>query len=826
MIFEKDIYPAFTVGDGEQIVKAMDSLIGIAMQSSLEADTLFRSLNWSWPMLTARARATSTEGITIIEKFTSLVTVLLTTCSPSLIPAIANCKSVLRSIIRGISSIDPEIAVTYLNAVQDHVLPQKAARGFFLDKAAVEQLISLSDQTTDTELSVLTDKLLERVMKSKRLFTGEMVIEFLVKLIKSKNCSSDSASLASRVLVAHKSRAMYDSLMEKLTFIQIQSESSILRKLTIFNFFIQVVDCDSPGTLLPASVSKSELTSNIINYKQSKLVALFSLRLLRKCLRRFPAGFEASAGSPLVRDKLTEINSLIPVMKQIIEQPANPGLVLILQEIVAVILAFKRAFPGSFTECKFDWAKLLSGETPETDPLFLAILVRFVYSLVKDSVPVTPAVSSILVKVVSMDSKLGVQCIRDWFTEGTGRGFVAGQDEANAFVDVLQKHQGSVSMPAVLECVLAHIVSRPDAVKASIGPDESALGAILRSDEIKTVVSDFDLSFKVASRIAKTRKRSLVQVSNDALPDAKHQKTEVHSKPLNESTGWKLPRVSLKNRWKCPPLPAPVADPYDLVLSHWATMVFANELEAVDEPMVNLIELVGSNRLYAAVLSLSSPNECVRSSGFEVLSVVLRALAISLEAKGVESNKFAFREAPQIAMILTWLRNGIPADESGIPAPLPLITTAFIVEAMKIVFDPKSPLYPLVYKHVLSRPAINAMSDIQMWEKLFFSTDGEYFALCRLWMMEVIRIGAMDKESIDLFTRRGVIEAVIEATSNLNGSADEFAAGIEVIRQILNTLTGAGAAKEENAVLSLMRKYSLCQWTQFVSHSKFLKGDE
>jgi hypothetical protein len=275
-------------------------------------------------------------------------------------------------------------------------------------------------------------------------------------------------------------------------------------------------------------------------------------------------------------------------------------------------------------------------------------------------------------------------------------------------------------------------------------------------------------------------------------------------------------------------IPQQVVDPlYDLVLAEQSTVEFAKTSNASspdDSFSVNLIEIVSSNTLYSAILSLSSTHESVRSSALQVLAVVLRALAISIEAKGVDTYRYPFREAPQVAMVLTWLRNGIdpPPEASNIPIALPLISTVFVVEAIKVIFQPKHALYPLVVKHVLARPAINPVTDIQMWSSLFFTTDAANFGLFRHWMLEILKIGAREKLSVDLMTRRGAVEAVLDAAVHLNGNSDEFAACLEIISQALKTLSDSDSNDE---ALKFVRKYSLCQWIGFVSTTKWIKFD-
>lgn len=770
LVFEKDVYPAFTAGDISKIHSALELVINQVNQSTVDADSVFRLMNWSWPALSSKARVTSPDGVKVVELFTTLVTALLSNCSSALVPAIASCKLVLRSVVRGINAISPEIAVAYLDAVEAYVLPQKAARGFFLDKAAVDNLIGLTSD--DAELQDRCTDLIEKILKAKRLFQTDQTAEYLTRIVKTRGCDAEAASLCARVISAHNSRQLYDSLMESMTFAQIGGDQSILSKLTVLNFFIQLINASCPGDRLPASIGKSDLTAPILNFKQNRLVALFTLRLVRSILARFPAGFE-SQSSVSVRDKLVELSSLIPVLKHFVEAKEEPSQVLFVCELTRVVLEYKRAFPGSFVECKFDWLKLLdSTHSAHVEK----IVIRFVFDLFSQSVPITQNVARMFAKLFTLKhhATTVTGCVVEYFSNGSGRLFADANFESLSFPEL------ETSVTGILRTAMTD-------------PHKLTANSVTAGKKRKTVEPE--------EKPEKKRKNSVVKSASAAVP-----------------------RLALKNRWKCPPLPEDIeVDPFDLPTAGWVTMVFANALESSEAPAVNVIDLIGSNKLYCAIVSLSSADECVRASAFEVLAIALRALAMCIQSKGFESSRFAFREAPQVAMVLTWLRNGIPAptEEQSLPAPIPLITSVFAVEAIRILFDPKHDLYSSVYKFVLARPGANIASDVQMWTELFFATDAVVLPAARAWMLDIVRTAASDRTSLDVMIRRGVVEAVIEATVNLNGTANEFQTGVEIVATMLKTVKD-----DEAGGAAFVRRYALCQWIQFVSNSKFVKFDD
>ena len=789
IVFEQDIYPAFTVGDAPKIVSALSSLNDLASKSAVEADFVFRSMNWAWPALTSKARANSVEGVQVVESFTSLLTTLLVSCSDSLIPSLAQCKLVIRAITRGMGSINPSVAVSYIRSIEERVLGQKGVRGFFLDKAAVEQLIALSsDSADDAELGAETDKFLEKVFKTRRLFSTDVLVDFLVKFIKARSCSASAGQLLDRVLSYHKSATLYDLLMDKLTFIQLNGEKSTVRKLRLLNFLIHIIGSNSPGSRLPACITKSELTANILNYKQNRMVGIFTLRLFRVILCRFPDNFASrtSASDCVVKDRFVDLNSLIPLLKQNLK----PEEILFLMELCGVVSEYNRTFRGSFADCKFDWLKLVD-ENNVDDIRVSRILIRFVFGLYKDVVPVTHQIGKMWSKFFSICEETSLHCLSDWLPN-----LGIPQEEAHALVGIAKKNSCGLSIANQLVEIL---VLRP----------KNLLNANKSSRLVDHLhVEGIDVGKKIQKKLL-SKKRKIDDV-------------EIFSEKEEEEEKISLPKEILKaQRHKTPPLPVPtVSDPYDLVLSQWSTVLYANHLNASSSVSVDLNELLGSNKLYSALLSLSCENECVRTCAFEVLAFSLRALAMSIEAKGVDTYRFAFREAPQVAMILTWLRNGIspPEYDDSTPPSLPLISTVFVVEAIKILFQPKHSLYPLLVKHVLGKPAINAISDVQMWTNLFYCTDAANFSLFRNWMLDIVKIAAQDKSSIELMIRRGVVEAVLQSAVHLNGNPDEFLTCIEIIVQILRNLS-----LEES--LSFVRKFGLCQWICFVSSTKWIKFD-
>jgi hypothetical protein len=140
------------------------------------------------------------------------------------------------------------------------------------------------------------------------------------------------------------------------------------------------------------------------------------------------------------------------------------------------------------------------------------------------------------------------------------------------------------------------------------------------------------------------------------------------------------------------------------------------------------------------------------------------------------------------------------------------VESEFVVEAIKILFDAKSPLYPLVYKYILSRFAMKVRNDVPMWNECFFSEDAANIRTYRLWLLEILSRSASDKDSVELMLRRGVITNLLDGSISLNSYADE-------LDHVLSIITVC--CSEE-----VVRRYGLAQWINAVTHSRHVKFQE
>ena len=745
---ERDIYPVFSSGDPDKIVEALEKVRVSVEVSTLDADSIFRSFNWSWPLLTAKARSGSSQGIAIIEGFASLLTSLLTGCSPVILGSISGCKNVIRIVMRDLGSIDPKVSRKYLDAVFDRILKAKdvrSIRGFFLEKSAIEHMILLPEAS----------RLVESALVHRKLFTVDYIVDFLVKFVKARNASAECSLFVVRVLEAHQSAAMYDMFMGKLGFLSL-SNASLVQKLSVIHFFSVLVKSKCPGNSIFPAFTKSEITQHIIGGSSNRLVILLTLRLYANVLERL------NIGSPLLH-QMVEINSLLPLLKSVGEN--SPQNTLLLMELSRVILAYKRVFPGSFLECKFNWSKLVSEDNPP------CLILRLVFLIYCDSVPVTNHLVNILDKLVSLDSPFSRNLINTFFIKHYQ---LVGEPEI-----FLKQFWKNPDRQTLLKHALTVLVDRPSTIKQA---PHNVLLSILNQ------TGNEEFAKKVEG---KTNKRKRQTDSCEALE--KEESTQVSAELPNEPAA-KLPRIARKNRFLFPPCPFANIDPFDPVMAAWATICLANEWEQQDPVQVDVVELVGKkiNTLFASIMSLSHPDSIVWQSAFEVLAIALRAFAMCIQIPG----RFPFREAPQVAMVLTWLRNSIVSDEG----PILRISSVFAVEVLKIIFSPQHALYPHVYKLVLSRAALRVD-----WAHFFFGTDAALVGETRRWIQFVIQQGGTDEP--------GCLQAVMESSIHLNGTREDFDSALGIVKHALI----------DNP--TWVRKFGVIHWLSTVSSSKFLRED-
>jgi len=145
-----------------------------------------------------------------------------------------------------------------------------------------------------------------------------------------------------------------------------------------------------------------------------------------------------------------------------------------------------------------------------------------------------------------------------------------------------------------------------------------------------------------------------------------------------------------------------------------------------------------------------------REWAYRGLSVVESALQQGLQKD--DQHRMAFREVPQITLMLESLRNAIPAPTSGYPMLPPLIC-AFMATATGIMLRPDHSLYLDVGRFFLARPFLD-LEDVPMFCRRFYSERSED----RTWIIKVLRRGG---PNWSLFARRHVVQSVLSFAGSI-----------------------------------------------------------
>eukprot|EP00397_Hematodinium_sp_SG-2012_P001317 GEMP01001318.1.p1 GENE.GEMP01001318.1~~GEMP01001318.1.p1 ORF type:complete len:1664 (+),score=313.68 GEMP01001318.1:503-5494(+) len=143
-------------------------------------------------------------------------------------------------------------------------------------------------------------------------------------------------------------------------------------------------------------------------------------------------------------------------------------------------------------------------------------------------------------------------------------------------------------------------------------------------------------------------------------------------------------------------------------------------------------------------------------------------------------NRMAFREVPQITLLLESLRNAIPAPESGYPRLAPLIC-AFMASAVGIMLRPEHSLYLDVGRFFITRPHID-VEDVPMFYQLFYSERSED----RKWIIKVLRRGG---PNWSIFARRHMVQSIL---SFAGSTLCDFGTWADCLRFLGTLRPGAG----------------------------------
>ncbi|KAG8724075.1 hypothetical protein FRC11_002213, partial [Ceratobasidium sp. 423] len=236
-------------------------------------------------------------------------------------------------------------------------------------------------------------------------------------------------------------------------------------------------------------------------------------------------------------------------------------------------------------------------------------------------------------------------------------------------------------------------------------------------------------------------------------------------------------------------------------------------LMASDEPVTSMqwVDLCRTNVLSLAVSSLSSKRPAMRQLGYAALVTAYTRLPVRTVTKAPDSlaglilrQDVDFQERNQLIYTLDLLRNLIPQTDSTpshlIPR-LPTYTTLLLSHALRDIFSPATPLYPLISRFLLQRPEFDP-KDVPLLYTLLYSSSGEWRRE-RGWILRFLADGMRSTEDWRVLKRRH--------TWDLLASLFQSSAGDRMLRlSVLEVLINASANK--HAATSLVLSSSIISW--------------
>ncbi|KDN46833.1 hypothetical protein RSAG8_03910, partial [Rhizoctonia solani AG-8 WAC10335] len=165
-----------------------------------------------------------------------------------------------------------------------------------------------------------------------------------------------------------------------------------------------------------------------------------------------------------------------------------------------------------------------------------------------------------------------------------------------------------------------------------------------------------------------------------------------------------------------------------------------------DEPVTSMqwIDLCHTNVFSLAVSSLSSKRPAMRQLGYAALVTAYTRLP-----------DVDFQERNQLIYTLDLLRNLIPQPDSTPSHPIPRLptyTTLLLSHALRDIFSPATPLYPLVSRFLLQRPEFDP-KDVPLLYTLLYSSSGEWRRE-RGWVLRFLADGMRSTEDWRVLKRR------------------------------------------------------------------------
>ncbi|KAH7334663.1 ribosome 60S biogenesis N-terminal-domain-containing protein [Rhizoctonia solani] len=218
-------------------------------------------------------------------------------------------------------------------------------------------------------------------------------------------------------------------------------------------------------------------------------------------------------------------------------------------------------------------------------------------------------------------------------------------------------------------------------------------------------------------------------------------------------------------------------------------------LMASDEPVTSMqwVDLCRTNILSLAVSSLSSKRPAMRQLGYAALVTAYTRLP-----------DVDFQERDQLIYTLDLLRNLIPQPDS-MPSHLipriPTYTSLLLSHAIRDIFSPATPLYPLISRFLLQRPELDP-KDVPLLYTLLYSSSVEWRRE-RGWMLRFLADGMRSTEDWRILKQRHTWDLL---ASLFQSSPDDRVLRLSILEVLIN------ASANKHAATSLILSSSIISW--------------
>ena len=217
----------------------------------------------------------------------------------------------------------------------------------------------------------------------------------------------------------------------------------------------------------------------------------------------------------------------------------------------------------------------------------------------------------------------------------------------------------------------------------------------------------------------------------------------------------------------------------------------------------------------ALILGLGSSDDRKRQAAFNSCAELTARV---FEEEETENNRFAFREVPQIALVLRTLRQSIPEPTTeAIPAPVSMIALSFAVASVFVFLKAEHVAYKVVSKFWTLTGSIDRRT-IPCWEECFYDSSADARQL-RLWLLRVIAKAAADPKSVPVVLQ--YLDAMMEMASCTVCDRGTVALVVSIVTNLIK-------AHSEGLldIQGFVRRFGIVSFLQGIAKSKHLRDDD